>query len=146
MGRTEIDLFGIAHVKVEFIPVLKIYTIPILGRFVWSTNFVQCGLCSGKQAVKGLFKKMCLVNNLWIWLYQQNKNVYSISYYYLCFLKGNSFSYFQSKILQKYRAAKANLKFTMNWYSNSKFQISFSGSVCDFWLCLRVKKWLWRLY
>ena len=44
MGRTEIDLFGIAHVKVEFIPVLKIYTIPILGRFVWSTNFVQCDI------------------------------------------------------------------------------------------------------
>ena len=35
MGSPEIDLFGIAHVKVEFIPVLKIYTIPILGRFVW---------------------------------------------------------------------------------------------------------------
>ena len=34
MGSPEIDLFGIAHVKVEFIPVLKIYTIPILGRFV----------------------------------------------------------------------------------------------------------------
>ena len=33
--------FDITHVKVEFIPVLKIYTIPILGRFVWSTNFVQ---------------------------------------------------------------------------------------------------------
>ena len=27
MGRTEIDLFGIAHVKVEFIPVLTIYVI-----------------------------------------------------------------------------------------------------------------------
>ena len=32
-----IYLFAIAHVKVEFIPVLKNYTIPILG----STNFVQ---------------------------------------------------------------------------------------------------------
>ena len=42
IGRTEIDLFGIAHVKVEFIPVLKMYTIPILERFVCSTNFVQC--------------------------------------------------------------------------------------------------------
>ena len=30
----KIDLFGKAHVKVEFIPVLKIYTIAILGRFV----------------------------------------------------------------------------------------------------------------
>ena len=36
----EIDLFGIAYVKVEFIPVLKIYPIPILERFVWSTIFV----------------------------------------------------------------------------------------------------------
>ena len=34
MGSPEIDLFGIAHVKVEFIPVLKIYTIRNLGRFV----------------------------------------------------------------------------------------------------------------
>ena len=34
MGRTESDLFGIAHVKVEFISVLKIYTIPILGSFI----------------------------------------------------------------------------------------------------------------
>ena len=34
MGSIRIDLFGIAHVKVEFIPVVKIYTIPILGIFV----------------------------------------------------------------------------------------------------------------
>ena len=33
MGSTGIDLFGIAHVKVEVIPVLKIYGILILGRF-----------------------------------------------------------------------------------------------------------------
>ena len=33
IGSTEIDLFGIVHVKVEFIPILKIYTIPILGGF-----------------------------------------------------------------------------------------------------------------
>ena len=37
MKRTEIDLFGKAHVKVEFIPVLKTYTIRILGRFVRRT-------------------------------------------------------------------------------------------------------------
>ena len=30
IGSPEIDLLGIAHVKVEFIPVLKIYTIQIL--------------------------------------------------------------------------------------------------------------------
>ena len=37
MARTEIDLFGIAHVKEVFIPILKIYTnytIRILERFV----------------------------------------------------------------------------------------------------------------
>ena len=33
MGSIEIDLYDIAHVKVEFIPVMKIYTIPTLGRF-----------------------------------------------------------------------------------------------------------------
>ena len=44
MGRTKIDLFCIAHVKVEFIPVLKIYAIRILGRFVYSThNFLNIG-------------------------------------------------------------------------------------------------------
>ena len=37
MGSTEIDLFGTAQAKVEFIPVLKIYTIRILGWFVWVT-------------------------------------------------------------------------------------------------------------
>ena len=34
MTRTEIDLYGIAHVKVDFIPVLKMCVLPILGRFV----------------------------------------------------------------------------------------------------------------
>ena len=29
-----IDLYGIAHVKVDFIPLQKMYVIPILGRFV----------------------------------------------------------------------------------------------------------------
>ena len=51
MGRTKIDLFGIAHVKVEFIPVLKIYTIRILGRFVWSMHFVQCELYINKYTI-----------------------------------------------------------------------------------------------
>ena len=44
MRSPEIDLFGIPHVKEEFISVLKMHTISILGRFVWSTNFVQCDL------------------------------------------------------------------------------------------------------
>ena len=34
-GKVKIDSFGIAHVKVEFIIVLKIYTITILGIFVF---------------------------------------------------------------------------------------------------------------
>ena len=34
MIRTEIDLYGIVHVKVDFIPVLKMCVLPILGRFV----------------------------------------------------------------------------------------------------------------
>ena len=33
MGSPSIDLFGIAHVKVGFIPVLKIYALPILENF-----------------------------------------------------------------------------------------------------------------
>ena len=41
MTSPEIDLYGIAHVKVDFIPLQKMYVIPILGRFVWITNFVQ---------------------------------------------------------------------------------------------------------
>ena len=54
-GKHKIDLYGIAHVKVEFILVLKIYTIQILGRFVWSTHFVQCAHCA--QSVKSTTKK-----------------------------------------------------------------------------------------
>ena len=46
MGRTEIDLYSIAHLKVEFIPVLKIYIIRILRRFVLSMHFEQCEGCS----------------------------------------------------------------------------------------------------
>ena len=42
MISTGIDLYAIAHVKVDFIPVLKMWVLPILGRFVWSTYFVQC--------------------------------------------------------------------------------------------------------
>ena len=34
MTSPEIDLYGIAHVKVDIIPRQKIYVIPILGRFV----------------------------------------------------------------------------------------------------------------
>ena len=45
MSSAGIDLYGIAHVKVDFIPLQKMYIIPMLGRFVWTTCFVQCG-CS----------------------------------------------------------------------------------------------------
>ena len=34
MISTGIDLYGIAHVKVDFIPVLKMYVIRMLGKFV----------------------------------------------------------------------------------------------------------------
>ena len=51
MGSNGIDLFGLTHVKVEFITVLKIYTIRILGRFVRSTHFVQRDL--NKYTKKG---------------------------------------------------------------------------------------------
>ena len=39
MSRTGIDLYGIDHVKVDFIPVLKMCVLPMLGRFVWTTIF-----------------------------------------------------------------------------------------------------------
>ena len=39
MRSTEIDLYGIAHVKVNFIPVLKMCVLTLLGRFVWTTIF-----------------------------------------------------------------------------------------------------------
>ena len=39
--QPEIDLHGIVHVKVDFIVFLKMYALVILGRFVWTTWFVQ---------------------------------------------------------------------------------------------------------
>ena len=42
MSSPQIDLYGIAHVKVDIIPLQKMYVIPMLGRFVWTTNFVEC--------------------------------------------------------------------------------------------------------
>ena len=43
MRRTEIDLYGIAHVKVDFIPVLKMCVLTLLGKFVWTTIFDTSG-------------------------------------------------------------------------------------------------------
>ena len=34
MGSPQIDLYDIAHVKVDFIALQKMYVIPMLGRFV----------------------------------------------------------------------------------------------------------------
>ena len=42
MSSPEIDLYGIFHVKVDFIVALKMYVLVILGRFVWTTWFEQC--------------------------------------------------------------------------------------------------------
>ena len=36
-------LYGMTHVKVYFIPVLKMWVSLILGRFIWTPCFVQCG-------------------------------------------------------------------------------------------------------
>ena len=44
MSSPEIDLYGIVHVKVDFIEVLKLYVLVILRRFVWTTWFEQCVL------------------------------------------------------------------------------------------------------
>ena len=44
MSSPGIDLYGIAHVKVDFFPLQKMDVIPLLGRFVWTTSFVQCGV------------------------------------------------------------------------------------------------------
>ena len=38
MGSSKIDLFGISHLKVDFIPVMKLYTFQILGIFCTKGN------------------------------------------------------------------------------------------------------------
>ena len=42
MGSPGVHLYGIAHVKVDFIPLPKRYVTLSLGRSVWTTRFVQC--------------------------------------------------------------------------------------------------------
>ena len=42
IGSTQIDLLGIFHVKVGFFAVLKMCIRAHLGKFAWSTLFVQC--------------------------------------------------------------------------------------------------------
>ena len=41
MGSTEINLYDTAHVKVDKIPHMKMYVMPRLGRFDWTTTFAQ---------------------------------------------------------------------------------------------------------
>ena len=48
MTSPEIDLYGMAHVKVDFIPLQKMYIKQMLGKFVWTTCFVQCVMRSPK--------------------------------------------------------------------------------------------------
>ena len=48
MRSTGVHLFGIAHVKVHVILLQKMYIIRRVGRFVWTTRFVQCG-CSNRR-------------------------------------------------------------------------------------------------
>ena len=42
MGPAEIHLYGIADVKEDFIALPKMYVIPRVGKFVWTTGFAQC--------------------------------------------------------------------------------------------------------
>ena len=44
MCPTGIDLYDIAHVKVEFFWLQKIYRILRLGRFIRTTTFEQCDI------------------------------------------------------------------------------------------------------
>ena len=43
MGSTQVDLLDIVHAKVGFFAALKMCIRAHLGKFVWSTLFVQCG-------------------------------------------------------------------------------------------------------
>ena len=58
MRSPGIDLYGIAHVKVDFIPLQKMYVIPILGRFVWTTSFVQCVRINNIKKLKKKIRQM----------------------------------------------------------------------------------------
>ena len=52
MGSPEIHLvYDIAHVKVDFIMVSKMFVIPV-GRFVWTTYFEQCDAGAAREAQK----------------------------------------------------------------------------------------------
>ena len=42
MGPNEINLYGIAHVKVDFLLLQKMNVTPRVGKFVRPTSFAQC--------------------------------------------------------------------------------------------------------
>ena len=46
MSSPEIDLCGIVHVKVDFLVVLKMYVLVILGFRKVCMNYVICTMCS----------------------------------------------------------------------------------------------------
>ena len=71
------DLFGIAHVKLEFILVLKINTIPILGIFIWSTNFVHCEPSTELFCLQILNLEIGLLLNVRMWTVFESELYYS---------------------------------------------------------------------
>ena len=56
MTSTEIDLYDIVHVKAHIFPVPKMWTLAILGKFVWTTHFEQCEIENGVKVQR------CLLN------------------------------------------------------------------------------------
>ena len=58
MGSTQVDLYGIAHVKVDFIPLQKMYVIPRLGGFVWTTMWAVLSQKIWKYKIVSLLGKL----------------------------------------------------------------------------------------
>ena len=54
MGSTQVDFLDIVHVKVGFFAVLKMSVTARLGKFVWSTLFVQCDYSISEMMRLGL--------------------------------------------------------------------------------------------
>ena len=49
MGSPGIDLFGISHVKVDFITVLKMYVLPMLE--IFDLNYRICTMCYSRRTL-----------------------------------------------------------------------------------------------
>ena len=62
MGSPGIDFFGIAHVKVGFIPVLKMYAIPMLE--IFGLNYRICTMCALSFPLNDM-KRPVLCDVLW---------------------------------------------------------------------------------